>query len=392
MNFPGLPTFEGKLVYMHSINSNEFWSALLEKAYAKLHGSYEALMGGTTCEALSDFTGGITEMFELDDVPENLFEILVKGFERHSMMGCTINPHTSDPDHETSEGLICGHAYSITKATTIEIQSSTYQLLRLRNPWGNEKEWNGPWSDKSPEWCMIDGNLKQKLGVTFDCDGEFWMSFDDFLEYFDRLEICNLSPECLSSDRENVKWNMKEFRGEWVAEISAGGCRNYLDSFHQNPQYIMTLENPDEDGTCSAVIALMQKNRRSKCMGIHFLTIGFTVYRLEDDDIEQKPQKMEFFKFNKSVGSTNFTNLREVSRRFSFEPGNYLIVPSTVQPNAEGEFMIRVFSENCKIFKENEESVGIREINSNVSKFFLQNSAIDVNENFIKDFQFSAFG
>ena len=57
----------------------------------RLVGSYEALKGGATSEAMEDFTGGVTEMFDFrQGVHPSLFNIMLKAYERSSMMGCSI--------------------------------------------------------------------------------------------------------------------------------------------------------------------------------------------------------------------------------------------------------------------------------------------------------------
>ncbi len=40
-----------------------------------------------------------------------------------------------------------------------------------------------------------------------------------------------------------------------------------------------------------------------------------------------------------------YTNKREVSTRFSLNPGTYVIIPSCYDENVEGEFLLRIFTE-----------------------------------------------
>jgi len=341
-----LPTYNGRLVFLHSAQKNEYWSSLFEKAYAKLNGSYENLIGGSSSEAMEDFTGGITEIFDLrQNPPANLFQIMVKAQDRSSLMGCSIDQGGLGTEAKLNNGLVVGHAYSITGVKNVKYLGSDVPLVRVRNPWGNECEWTGAWSDKSSEWTKISKEERENVGLVFDDDGEFWISFKDFMREFSKLEICHLGPEYSDGGSAKKRWEMTPQNGSWRRRVNAGGCRNFLDTFWTNPQYRIEIVDPDEEDDENAgtlIVGLLQEEARKK--GTELLTVGYAIYRLKDPNCG--PLDLNFFKYNASVAkSPSFVNMREVCGRHKLEPGTYCVVPSTFGPNEEGDFLVRLFTE-----------------------------------------------
>ncbi|XP_075719522.1 calpain-2 catalytic subunit-like [Rhinoderma darwinii] len=376
-----LPTKNNELVFVHSAEGTEFWSALLEKAYAKLNGSYEALSGGATTEGFEDFTGGLAEWYELKKAPDNLYKIMQKALKTGSLLGCSIDiTNASETEAITNQKLVKGHAYSVTAAEEVNYRGSQEKLIRIRNPWG-EVEWTGAWSDNSNEWNSVDPSERDRLIRRCD-DGEFWMSYNDFLRQYTRLEICNLSPDTLSSDKYR-KWSLVKMDGMWRRGSTAGGCRNYPDTFWMNPQYLIKLDEADDDPDdgedgCTFIIGLIQKNRRkARKMGEDMHTIGFGIYEVPPQLQGQTNVHLnrDFFLRNKArERSDTYINLREVLNRFRLPPGEYIIVPSTFEPNKIGDFCLRVFSE-----KNAESQVVDDEIEANIDEPDLNEDHIDPN-------------
>uniref|UniRef100_A0A8D3BSV0 Calpain 1, (mu/I) large subunit b n=1 Tax=Scophthalmus maximus TaxID=52904 RepID=A0A8D3BSV0_SCOMX len=346
-----LPVKDGELMFVHSAEGSEFWSALLEKAYAKLCGSYEALSGGSTTEGFEDFTGGVSEMYELKKAPRDLHRIIMKALERGSLLGCSIDITSAfDMEAVTFKKLVKGHAYSVTGLRQVEYRGQRERLIRIRNPWG-QVEWTGAWSDRSAlHWDSLKNNLRAELRNP---DKRCLMSFQEFLRQFSRLEICNLTPDALSQDTTSF-WSTVTFEGGWRKGSTAGGCRNHPNTFWINPQYKISLLEEDDDpeddeAACSLLVALMQKDRRRfRRHGQDMHTIGFAIYEIPDE-YRARPSlhlKKDFFLRHSSCArSESFINLREVSTRLRLPPGEYLVVPSTFEPSQEADFVLRVFTE-----------------------------------------------
>ncbi|KAI1366143.1 hypothetical protein F5Y08DRAFT_144182 [Xylaria arbuscula] len=174
----------GALYFSQCEQANETWLPLLEKAYAKAHGDYQAIEGGLTGEGIEDLTGGVTtELYTTDILDREYFwkEELLKVNDEF-LFGCSTGMWGGGWGER--KGIVELHAYSVMRAVEIDGQ----RLVLLKNPWG-KYEWTGPWSDGSKEWTA---EWMTKLNHRFGDDGNFWISYDDLLrkyQAFDRTRL-----------------------------------------------------------------------------------------------------------------------------------------------------------------------------------------------------------
>ncbi|KAM6139361.1 calpain-14-like [Phoenicopterus ruber ruber] len=341
-----LPVNEaGELVFVSSVYKNVFWGALLEKAYAKLYGSYEDLQIGQVSEALVDFTGGVNIRIKLAAAPPDLWDILTRATYSRSLMGCQTPLGATKV---LKNGLVAGHAYTVTGIRKVTCQYGPENLVRLRNPWG-KIEWKGDWSDNSYKWELLSPKEKILLRKKKE-DGEFWMSLQDFKIHFVDLMICKLTPDLMSQE-DGKKWMYSLKSGRWVKGSTAGGSLGFCNgTFWMNPQYWLNVL-PVEDSkkslsSCNVVISLMQKHSTKHRNQAPHLFIGFSLYRV-DQQYQESKRKLPpaFFIRHQPVNKHQvFLDEREVTHDFHLEPGVYVIVPSTLEPQQESGFILRVFS------------------------------------------------
>ncbi|KAI9867798.1 MAG: hypothetical protein M1813_007620 [Trichoglossum hirsutum] len=240
-------TGSSALYFAHCADKNETWLPLLEKAYAKVHGDYDAISGGVSGEAVEDMTGGVTTNLLTNKVldKDKLWQELLGANKDFVFAALSSSPTTNV---EGMRGLTPGHSYSILKATEeSDADGNKFRLVLIRNPWGRRSrlglgEWTGPWSDGSKEWTPY---WLQKLNHVFGDDGRFWMLYDDLLRYFKCLDRTRLFNENWTVVQQwthvNVSWITGYHNTKFLVEIKEQGPTIFVLS-QLDSRYFVGLE------------------------------------------------------------------------------------------------------------------------------------------------------
>jgi len=351
-----LPTVNGRLVFAHCSNSAQYWPCLLEKAYAKLHGSYEALKYGSTLDGLADLTGGVTESLGVKLDASFHVRLLSRLLANTSIITVVAQTNANNKENNRNNdsnisdknqqidssgrrlasGILLGINYKICSIEKVDtLNNENVSLMRLRCPFGISGESTSDWCRNCPNWNeLVSNGERERLAPHQLAEGEFYLSFNDFVENFTQIECVHLDAETSRDEptlQGKVPWTTRVYQGCWQRGVTAGGCRNNDETFHINPQLHLILSDADE-----IVISLNQHSV------LEPKVVGFSVYPLPKlgSDVFNKA----FFKKTKSLVNSQYTNSRQVSHRCQLEQGGYLIIPTTFETAHEGSFTLRVYS------------------------------------------------
>jgi calpain-15 len=185
----GKPAFSGG-------SPDSLWVMLLEKAFAKTFGTFNAIQGGAETEALILLTGAPGQFVPYKDV-DSLWTQIKSDADKGFCLTCGSKNHDKETAAGTdisdiagsetidSMGVVSRHAYSILGV----YQYGDERLVKMRNPWGKH-EWTGDWSDKSERWTE---DAKTKLQHNPDLnDGIFFIGIKDFDAHFHDVAVCKV--------------------------------------------------------------------------------------------------------------------------------------------------------------------------------------------------------
>ena len=165
-------------------NRNEIWCLLLEKVWAKINNGYINIDSGYSNDAFNSLTNFVSEIYYHKDLnnENEIWNLIRKNDLKNNFLTCVTKKNLDIENY----GIIPSHSCSIIKSSEKIIKGKKIKLIQIRNPWG-EKEWKGKYSQ-----LYLENNLdlmkyfqNEKKG-----NGIFWITFNDYIKFFDKIEIC----------------------------------------------------------------------------------------------------------------------------------------------------------------------------------------------------------
>nr|XP_004451131.1 calpain-13 isoform X1 [Dasypus novemcinctus]XP_012377868.1 calpain-13 isoform X1 [Dasypus novemcinctus] len=333
------------------IRSHEFWPCLLEKAYAKLHGSYSHLHFGYLPDALVDLTGGVVTYVDQNTHPSNLVMVVKMAASLGSLMACGSRLGQTDGNQVLENGLVSCHAYTVTGAEQIRYRRGLENIIRLWNPWG-KREWRGRWSDGSPEWQETHDPRRSQLYENKE-DGEFWMSCQDFRENFSSLYICNEIPISLDhGNKLHERWSQLTI------------FKNQEGPWRDHPHFSVP------EGT-EGINAVVSVTMRPQSLRPEEEKLPLT-FQVEPQHFQERWLPTSSSHSRYAVPGTLLKTKYNITECFQLSPGSYALVPWMSREDAK--FLLRIFLKLPDNFRNLNSNINLGELKASLPEHGSQES------------------
>jgi hypothetical protein len=344
------PTLYGRKVFRFARckRNDAIWVPLLEKAYAMMHGSYQAIVSGRLDEAFYDLTGLPCERLSLldDDNRERQFDA-AETFARMASMHsgqCTMGAScgTTPASAAAAEQLRLNtrHCYSVLEVRTDP--RTVTPMVRLRNPWGRSE-----YAGLAPP---ADGHQYDNIS------GSFWMSFDQFVSCFSDVVVCYT----------------RDFAGGVSARPRCSPQHGYFPPLRDAPG---VRENASATAvalhvaapTTLRAMAVQPKLRGEGARNSNYFDVIIFIVKVGDGQARTR-----------IVASSGGHCDRVVTFDYMADPGLYAVVPFSLQQStsADSRLVLNVLSESDRVAQLNWNDVVPPRLNWNslVYHFCLQDT------------------
>ena len=341
--FIELPGFEPQIAFA-GINkeTNNLWPLLLEKVWAKCNLSYEDIAAGNSAEAFEFLCPAPFDTFYHNVHTETLFDVIKAAHDKGYIIVSDITEtEKTNIDFLSKMGLVTNHAYSIIGTAVLKSPNSKNEirLIKIRNPWGTN-EWLGDWSDGSRKWTS---EFKATVGLEEKEDGIFWMSYEDFIQFYTATHICHIHDDyefvskkfmVESEDPMNIVTVNIPKKASGYFEVNLKNTRIYknlkgLDEF-ENPFCSMTVFKKEGNeymniGSDSGKQDRLYVECENMDRGNYYIAVTFPKKR-DYFELDNKMQARNFEKMSYRVGvysPNDSLNIKQISEKEKPELANF---------------------------------------------------------------------